>query len=33
MTVLDYPGYSWALPYVTGHKYRIFFDIGQMDIV
>ena len=32
MTVLQDPSYSWAVPYVTGHKYRIFFDKGQLDI-
>ena len=32
MTVKQDPVYSWAIPYVTGHKYRWFFDIGQLDI-
>lgn len=32
MTVLQNPSYAWAVPYVTGHKYRIFFDKGQLDI-
>jgi len=32
MTVLKKPDYSWALPFVTGHKYRIYFDMGQLDI-
>mgnify|MGYP001329961503 CR=1 FL=1 len=22
---------SWAVPLVTGHKYRFFWDIGQMN--
>jgi hypothetical protein len=25
------PLYSWAVPFVTGHKYRIFWDIGQLN--
>lgn len=32
MTVKQDPVKSWAIPYVTGHKYRWFFDIGQLDI-
>ena len=32
MTVLKDPGYSWAIPYVTGHKYRFFYDKGQLDM-
>jgi hypothetical protein len=23
------PEKAWALPYVTGHKYRFFWDISQ----
>lgn len=22
---------SWTVPYVTGHKYRFYFDIGQLN--
>jgi hypothetical protein len=22
---------SWAIPYVTGHKYRVYWDSGQLD--
>jgi len=33
MTVKQDPGNSWAMPYVTGHRYRWFFDIGQLDLV
>lgn len=33
MTVKQDPSKSWAMPYVTGHKYRWFFDIGQLDIL
>ena len=25
------PMNSWALPFVTGHKYRMFWDIGQLN--
>lgn len=25
------PAMSWTIPFVTGHKYRIFWDIGQLD--
>lgn len=25
------PIYSWAVPFVTGHKYRIYWDIGQLN--
>lgn len=32
MTVMKDPGYSWALPYVTGHKYRFYWDFGQLDM-
>jgi hypothetical protein len=32
MTVKLDPVKSWAVPYVTGHKYRWFFDAGQLDI-
>ena len=32
ITVLKDPGYAWALPYVTGHKYRMFWDKGQLDM-
>jgi hypothetical protein len=32
ITILKDPSYSWALPYVTGHKYRIFWDKGQLDM-
>lgn len=32
MTVLQDPMYAWAIPYVTGHKYRFFFDKGQIDL-
>jgi len=25
------PFNSWALPFVTGHKYRMFWDLGQLN--
>jgi hypothetical protein len=25
------PMKSWTVPFVTGHKYRIYWDIGQLD--
>jgi hypothetical protein len=30
MTVSREPVNSWAIPYVTGHKYRCSFDLGQI---
>lgn len=25
------PMFSWAVGFVTGHKYRMYWDIGQLD--
>jgi hypothetical protein len=25
------PKNSWAVPFVTGHKYRLYWDIGQLN--
>jgi hypothetical protein len=25
------PMSAWCLPYVTGHKYRVYWDMGQLD--
>ena len=31
MKQLKNPENSWTLPYVMGHKYKIYWDKGQLD--